>query len=455
MLRKQTFIFILLVLVTLLFRFPGHARGNDGIVLTEWDKSLLSLINLSRNNPVLIAEYLELDPDQVFLEIPEISVFWDTNKPELAFDPVLQAATIDFVEDIIKNDRFGNTEELFPGQKQRVMDSGYPSIKYFDYLSLIATTNYMSSDKAIVSLYRQFFLDQVDSFKKMEDSIFDYGLKGAGLAMVPARLTVSGNKRNVYIFATNFGRSLLNNIEMEIYAFINQARKNSRVALEVLGISMDEAAGYLPGQEYLLNFELTPLVARPAISRIVPHVYVQPGDVITDQPNFPAYIWTGLFLDGFDEKMIADSILRKSFAKDPYGFFQLVFSLDTNAVDFIINEDPEATNGQTSYRLIADRYQVQRKNGGLWLGQVDISGLDRAEILEKSVLILSNSMGMVSKSGIDESGLFMLNLPFGSHAWKILASGSTLSSGMIFGKNIDQWQDIELLSDPEYDPNDS
>ena len=428
---------------------PEQAEATD--LPTPWDKAILELVNITRNEPQVIAQYFGLEDEDIFAIIPVMSPLWDNNKPELISNKKLQSVVQECVHTVIGED---NISSLDQDLVNKAKQAGYDVEFAFDYISIIAFNNYMSEDRALLNLYKQFYLDQIQNFVEGKLSIFSQSVKHSGMVLQPGKLTINGSTRNVYIMAAVFGYSKESILEDNIFARINEFRYNPLQHIEEINNKSSGFTDHIFIDQHSLKHGLQPYVKLSSVKL----ADTQKGDnnlMIKGDGLLDRYKWSMLVNKRLNEGELSQAVWSQFVLNAPDAFGGIVFSTQANSVNIQV-EKSEMDNGQAVYEVDIRLYKSNVQNTNYFLGKLvdqqgedeNIAGKENYPEFDKVVLVMKNGQGQnQALSAVSSTGLFQVELPFGSQRYEVWDKGEYITSGTIFGNFHNQWKMVELNKD--------
>lgn len=192
----------------------------------QLEEDLITMVNISRYDPLLVAEYLDLDKSELFSKISEDSQFWREHKAGLKQNESLSQAAEAHLADMLERDYVASNSPEGAGPERRAVEEGYPVVEAQEYVSAIASRNYLNPEEALKVLFTRFFESELEAYAKEKSSIFDHKFRELGVAYSSGNLTLEGKKRTVYLLVITYGLSEHSAMELALQNRINAARKD-------------------------------------------------------------------------------------------------------------------------------------------------------------------------------------------------------------------------------------
>ena len=310
-----------------LLAFPAKAGQNSPVSNVE--ATFYELVNIARFHPLMVAEALSLDQVSLFSGISEDSPFWDAHKWSLQFNESLALANSAHAQDMLSNDYFSLVSPGGQGPEQRAADAGYLVVSVYQNMTLLSFQNYLSPEQAALQIFKQFFLDEVESFKDGKLSIFDHGLRDIGLSFQKGQKTLGGKSANVYLFVIQLGISQDTYVEESLARLINSSRVDHSRALDDHGIDKIEAARALGGF-LLINLQggLTPLLFNAPVED---RVWLANQDSPVNSSEVLSIRWAVNVFEDDSEWDIAQQLFSRLISREDLSGVKAIFNPQANS----------------------------------------------------------------------------------------------------------------------------
>ncbi len=445
-------VFYLLCLLLFLPFIPGKANAHDSNLPSELENNIIGLINLTRLDPVTVGQYLGIDTQSLFSDIPPYSSFYASHKWSLRHNQSLSRAAISHCLDMFDRDYFSSVTPEGKKLEQRAADQEYQAIEIYEYMSILSLVNYIQPEKAFFELFRQFFLDQVAIYKNNQANIFDYRIRDLGVSFRSGNLTVGGKLTNVYLLVITYGISKDYLIEYPLMRKINLARKDHIQFLDHFGIEKEIAAKALNGF-LLINLigGLSPLVFYSSSSDIQFHLnnHDSPKEILGFVEH-QTISWEETVALKTSPSEIAEILFEKLIFSENMEGIKAVFNFQSNAA--IINLTRFIADNDTELFKVEFIFGRVNRLPNLFMGNVfelhesnDI--FSQVQGLKDIQINLYNEEGnLISGFTTELDGSFRLLQEPGLNTWEIWSNDTRAMSGSYTAKERPFWDDI-IVSD--------
>jgi len=220
----------------------------------------LGLINQAREAPLAMVGALGMDPDQVLLDLPEMSDILIEGLPPLAYNDKLYAAAKEHSLDMLGNLYYSHDSLDGRTYDQRIAAAGYQAAASGESLGVVGFLNYVEPLEAAEIMFKSMFKAELDPSRTEKRNILDPRLMDIGIALATGATRLWGSEWNVYMATCDFGAaSLAGEMEAELLRLMNEARAKPLLALEAVGINEAFARIMLGDTAWILDEGLPPL----------------------------------------------------------------------------------------------------------------------------------------------------------------------------------------------------
>ena len=413
----------------------------------EVEEAIYGIINLARIDPIKAAGYLGLDQEGIFGGIAEDSPFWDEYNWSLGKDKSLTAAAIAQARDMLDRNYFGHVSPEGKGPVERGRLAGYKPVYVREEMTLITFQNYISPRQAGLEIFRQFFLDEIQSFKAGKITIFDHRIRDIGLSLQSGSMILDDRLLNVYLFVVQYGISRHEYVEESLIHIINSFRDDPSRFFELHGGGILNHENF-PG----LSFQsLSPLVFYPSTSdlqwlRQIDKMAPAPSPTI-QTINFEQLIPAGA--DSWEAAKAVFAGLLKESSFDS-NFLQ---HPRANAATFEIVQhrfDDDFIQAEVTYTQAIFNEQETMLMGNVFLDQYMERVFTPEQGRENMLLIIRDESGsVISRTLSGLMGSFRLKHQLKEwNTWEVWSGGEKLLGGSYLPWSGSVWLEIPLSDLP-------
>jgi uncharacterized protein YkwD len=331
---RKNFIHIAsLILFLLLFiGFLGEARANQSPDPIE--VKLLALINEARRDPLAMAGSFGLDPNQVLSDLPELSEILTHGLPALVLNQQLYDAALAHTRDMMDNNYYGNISPDGRSFYDRTVEAGYGPVVTGESLGIMAFYNFIGPDTAVQILFKNMFLDELDSERTEPRNILNPYMQDAGIGIDAGVMNLDSGHYNVYLATCDFGAGkaeeyIIREMELHILQLINQARVKPFEVADTLGIDVNEFSDLLPDLYNAMAEGLPPLASDQRLFRAAQDhsAAMAQGDFYGHESEDGRYYEERMSDAGYDATLSGEvlSRVRISDYPDPQAAAQALF----------------------------------------------------------------------------------------------------------------------------------
>jgi uncharacterized protein YkwD len=269
--RKNYIHIVSLLMLSFLFMgFSGTAGADQNPDQLEME--LFELINEARRDPLAMAGFLGLDPNQVLNDLPELSEILTNGLPALVLNQHLFDAALAHTRDMLDNNYYGKISPDGRSFYDRIVGSGYDSVITGETLGVLAFYNFIGSDKAVEILFENMFLDELNPEPKEQRNILNPYMLDVGIGINTGSMVLNDRHYNVYLATCDFGagkaeENIIREMELQILQLINQAREKPFEVAAAMGIDVNELSNLLPDLYNSMIEGLPPLASDQRLFR--------------------------------------------------------------------------------------------------------------------------------------------------------------------------------------------
>jgi uncharacterized protein YkwD len=250
----------------ILFLIAFYA-GLCGLASAEEDRAiyfddefyLLELINEARENPLVMASSLGMDPEQILEDLPELNDILTVGLPPLTFNGDLYSAASAHSRDMLENYYYSHDSLDGRTINDRIIESGYQPAVTGESLGMVAFFNFIQPAEAVRFIFEDMFKDELNPVRTERRNILAPDLQEVGIGFGFGTFEMGGSIYNVYLTACDFATSSISLLELELLELINQARENPLAVSESLGMDPEQILEDLPELNDILTGGLPPL----------------------------------------------------------------------------------------------------------------------------------------------------------------------------------------------------
>ena len=215
-------------LVILLAGFSAAPAQENMISLAAFEDRYLEMINFARQNPLLMAESLGLDAEEIVTQLPDLA---DTLKHGLLpvrKNLVLARTAYSHTQDMFAHRFFGRHSLDGRGPGERMRAAGFQTRKINgESLGMVAFVNFIEPSRAVEILFRDMFKAELDPQRKEQRNLLNGAMREVGISLQAGVFEIEGVAWNVYIVTCDFATDQTeDHIERHLLRWINDFRSD-------------------------------------------------------------------------------------------------------------------------------------------------------------------------------------------------------------------------------------
>ena len=224
--------YIFSFIIALIVCVPAAARPLPSPVAVQ----LAALINAARRAPLDMAAALGEDPDVVRERLPELEAIFESGIPPVSFNSELMDSATSHAADMLARQYYAVVSPEGDSVVARMALAGYPVGIGGEALGMLAFLNYVSPEAAVVRIFENMFLDELDPARTAPRQILNPTLQDIGIGFVTGQWQLQGVPYSVYLVACDFAVNRMTWADLGVFCRINQARFAPARVGAVLGI---------------------------------------------------------------------------------------------------------------------------------------------------------------------------------------------------------------------------
>ena len=230
-----------------------------GVLPSEHERALLELINQARENPLVVALSMGLDPDEIVKDLPELETILTDGLPPVTFNGNLYDAAGAHTADMLAGGYYSHVSSDGLGFDERIQESGYQAATCGESLGMLGFANFIDPENAVRLIFESMFRDELDPSQNEKRNILSLDLQEIGISLASGTVQVGGVVFNAYLVTCDFGSTGVSLMELELYQLINQAREKPLVVAASMGMDTDQLLEDIPELEEILTGGIPPL----------------------------------------------------------------------------------------------------------------------------------------------------------------------------------------------------
>lgn len=259
---KKAFNFLLIYIAAFLIQaaaLPTPPLYAEDAVHQEMERSLASLINQARANPLDMAAAVGLDPDKVLADLPGMAAVLTHGLPPLMVDERITVAARTHTADMLANDFIGHLSSDGRNVNERLAAQGFEAVAAGEDLGLVGFINFIDPQSAVLQVFSNLYKAELNPARTRPHIILTTATSDIGIGFGSGTLTLSGQVYNAYLATVDIGLTIWD-LADKAAAQINQVRATPRAGLYAVGI---DPAPYIfanPALGAFLDIPQPPLV---------------------------------------------------------------------------------------------------------------------------------------------------------------------------------------------------
>jgi len=233
--------------------------------LHDRERELFNLINEARIAPLAMAAKLNMDPEKVLADLPELKDILINGLPPLSENEQLAAAASGHTNDMVENAFYSHTSSSGADLAERILMTGYIPASEAETLGLAAFTNYLDPAYAVSIIFENMFRDELNPNRKEERAILSPSFEDLAVSIGAGVFELGYNYQNAYVATCVFARSKTGSLENQLLDLVNNVRKDPRAWLEDNGVDTKKLLEETPSLDALLSEGAPPLTMDEAL----------------------------------------------------------------------------------------------------------------------------------------------------------------------------------------------
>jgi len=169
------------------------ATCDFGAVMSGPEAALFQLINQARENPLVVAASLGMDPEVILADFPEWHDLLTEGLPPLTFSGNLYKAAGAHAEDMLANEYFSSTSLDGRTFENRIRETGYNLMNAGESIGIRCIGTCLSDETAetndrinaaVLLIFKKLFTRELQPNNTEQRNILNAGLKDAGIILV-------------------------------------------------------------------------------------------------------------------------------------------------------------------------------------------------------------------------------------------------------------------------------
>ncbi|MFZ5569108.1 MAG: CAP domain-containing protein [Thermodesulfobacteriota bacterium] len=229
-----------------LFALPvaGVARADEPYDQSRnMEAMLMNRINAARSNPLATAASLGKDPKALLAALPEFGDILNSGLMPLQAQESLSAAAREHTGDMLARNYYSTVSPDGLTHEDRIRFQGFMPLMTGESLGLVAFKNFIEPQKAVDILFKNMFLDELQTGADVERKLLNPHFTHIGIGVQTGSLTIGKTAYNVYLAVCDFGVSgasqvgSLQEAETILAHLINQARTKPVEVAAAMGLN--------------------------------------------------------------------------------------------------------------------------------------------------------------------------------------------------------------------------
>ena len=250
---------ILYIILGFILMGLSPAWGED-TNLAEPELRLYEIVNEARVKPLEMVAAMGMDPQYVLDSLPELREILTNGLPPLYYSQNLHRSARQHSDDMLAQDYFDRVSPDGKTPDERIREAGYVPRVSGESIGILGFVNFVKSSDAVYRIFENMYKEELDPQRTERRNILAPDIEEVGVGFGTGRMTLGGNRFNVYVATCDFGSSEVSSMEMELLQMINQFRDNPLAVAAAFGMDTEKIWADLPELHDLLTNGIPPLM---------------------------------------------------------------------------------------------------------------------------------------------------------------------------------------------------